>query len=700
MGAKCGCGKPKPTTLDAKYLVDYSEETGVLGQGTFAIVYAAQNRKSKHRVAVKNIDKANSRRDLLNTEIWILQNCGEHPNIVTLYDMYETEEHVQLVIEIMNGGELFDLLDDHGACAEADAVKYFEAMASGLAYLHEMRIAHRDLKPENLLLSSKGADCILKISDFGLAKILFDEDEMTVACGTWIYCAPEVLLLKQKRTGSYGIKCDVFSLGCILFILMAGYHPFDMDGNDDEELMQECILSDSWDFDDPAWAVISFTARELIENALRWDPADRLSAQDLFDHPWTQGKTKYGVDEKDGRASQNEPVRLFATPIGAQQEYARQQALINASKVGDSGTNDKTLVEDPSTAVSPKPNMGKPVPEIPQFEGTGGAPEVPEWAAGSFDQDGGTGGDVLSESFGPKRSRSAMATTNRNAPVTASNQPDKRRASLASLAPGRRLDGARVSIRKHQMPKKHVPHAGTRVELTKERTIGLALKGVGTTFDAEANESRWKKYRERKDAAVVERKEGRGGVRCSLRSIEEMVMSQPPPTAPVSAGPRAPPPEGAERASADAMSPGKTADSAAAPKPKRQSLKAKSKAKIAAGTEDLTNANASADSVNVDITATSNRQSVDEWKKSNSQTSNTMSVEEWKATRAPKLLKKSTGATESEGSPATKVKRPKSKVKGKAAAKKTASQAAAGEESVSATLSTNASTPQSLSTDI
>jgi len=169
------CLKAKTPMLLRKYTL---REDIVLGQGTFAIVYKGVNKKSKQEVAVKIIDKANSRRDLLNTEIWILQNFGNHPNIVNLYDMYETEDEVHLVIELMLGGELFDLLDENGPYGEADAAKYLKAIAEGLSYLHAGNVAHRDLKPENLLLTSKGPQGVLKISDFGLAKILIDEELM------------------------------------------------------------------------------------------------------------------------------------------------------------------------------------------------------------------------------------------------------------------------------------------------------------------------------------------------------------------------------------------------------------------------------------------------------------------------------------------------------------------------------------------
>jgi len=415
--------------MEKKYIID----DDVLGQGTFATVYKARNRVTRQEVAVKIIDKANSRRDLLNTEIWILQNFGNHPNIVNLYDMYETEDEVLLVIEIMMGGELFDLLDENGPYGEADAAKYLRSIAAGLAYLHEGGVAHRDLKPENLLLTSKGPEGVLKISDFGLAKILIDEDIMKVACGTWIYCAPEVLLLKQNKVGVYDIKCDVFSVGCILFIMMGGYHPFDFDGNDDEELMQECILSDTWDFEDPAWNNVSIRARDLMEEMLKFDPRERLTAQQVLDHSWTQGKMPHG-NLHDNIDKGN---MYSVNPFGGNQ--------LEATGVEAHGIRTN-------------------IPS--QSEGTGGSMSAEEPAIG----DGGTGG-LLPCKVGVAGEESSG---------------DARRGSLDSK-----------DSKSKRMPKKHVPRPGSRTEDVKsfiEAEVGLELKGVGASFNPKANEARWEKY--------------------------------------------------------------------------------------------------------------------------------------------------------------------------------------------------------------
>lgn len=416
--SSCRCLRPREETLERKYNIP---EDGLLGRGTFAKVYKGTHRRTGKQVAVKRIDKASSRRDLLNTEIWILQNFGNHPNIVNFYDMYETEAEVQLVIELMPGGELFDMLDENGPYGEAEAAKHLKAISSGLNYLHSGNVVHRDLKPENLLLTSKGPEGVLKISDFGLAKVLIDEELMRVACGTWIYCAPEVLLLKQKRQGDYDSKCDIFSVGCILFMIMGGYHPFDFDGNDDEELMQECILSDTWDFDDPAWEKVSAQAKDLIEQMLKWDPKERLTAAELAAHPWTKGLVEYGSlstnidkDLKRTRASlrtnkvegaqhmQKAPQRF--EPVAEIDGFAEApQAPLGMSPF-------KIEIRPPSQHPTgwPKPKRGGAEgPHAGRAGGGTGGSTVEE--VSPLEPDGGTGGALLLPKPRRRKTNSAMS---------------------------------------------------------------------------------------------------------------------------------------------------------------------------------------------------------------------------------------------------------------------------------------------------
>jgi len=149
---------------------------------------------------------------------------------------------------------------------------------SAIAYLHKVGIAHRDLKPENLLCSGEGDDEIVKLADFGLAKMFNGEEELMTSCGTPGYVAPEVLLCE-----SYDKAVDMWGIGIITFILLAGYPPFYAE---DDTAMFERIMNCDYDFDDECWDDVSDVAKEFIQKLLVKDPEQRLTAEEAQAHPW------------------------------------------------------------------------------------------------------------------------------------------------------------------------------------------------------------------------------------------------------------------------------------------------------------------------------------------------------------------------------------------------------------------------------
>jgi calcium/calmodulin-dependent protein kinase I len=178
-----------------------------LGTGNFAkVVLGHLKRPMPHwklaagdGAAIKVIKKPSSRRavervELLRAEVQILRSI-QHPNIVRLYDVYESPNRLYLVMELLTGGELFDRIVGLGKFSEDDARYFTFKMLNAVLYLHDRNICHRDLKPENILLATPEPDAELKITDFGLSKIsaLPDDFLMTTRCGTPGYVAPEVL---------------------------------------------------------------------------------------------------------------------------------------------------------------------------------------------------------------------------------------------------------------------------------------------------------------------------------------------------------------------------------------------------------------------------------------------------------------------------------------------------------------------------
>ncbi|ORY46658.1 Pkinase-domain-containing protein [Neocallimastix californiae] len=251
----------------------------VLGTGAFSEVKIAINRQTKEKFAVKIIDKSKckGKENMIDTEISILSKV-HHENIVRLYDLYQIDNKIYLVMELVTGGELFDDIVRRGKYTESDAAKIVQKILLAIDYLHGMGIAHRDLKPENLLLSDKSKNGKVMISDFGLSKIFNDEEVMKTACGTPGYVAPEVL----KRQG-YGKEVDLWSIGVITYILLCGYPPF-YDQNNVELYKQ--ILACRYEFEKPWWDNISEDAKGFIRKLLVLDPAKRYTAKQAVNHPF------------------------------------------------------------------------------------------------------------------------------------------------------------------------------------------------------------------------------------------------------------------------------------------------------------------------------------------------------------------------------------------------------------------------------
>jgi len=196
-----------------------------LGTGSFAVVKRAINKNTGDVVAIKIIEKKNlsaQELDTLNEEVEILRKI-DHRHIVKLYDIYETKDHLYMVMEILRGGELFDSIVRRGTYSEKEAAAVMRQIIEAVEYLHSRGIAHRDLKPENLIYEDdpeKNPRALVKITDFGLAKLL-GHDELTgmmkTACGTPGYVAPEIL-----KGMEYTESIDIWSLGVILYILLCG----------------------------------------------------------------------------------------------------------------------------------------------------------------------------------------------------------------------------------------------------------------------------------------------------------------------------------------------------------------------------------------------------------------------------------------------------------------------------------------------
>lgn len=230
-----------------------------------------ENPKYKHKPEPGDEDDAVQRLPYgIEREI-IIMKLMSHPNIMALYDVWENKNDLYLILEYIEGGELFDYLIKKGKLQEYEAVNYFKQIINGINYLHQFNICHRDLKPENLLLDFNKN---IKIADFGMAALEVNERLLETSCGSPHYASPEIVAGKNY----HGAPSDIWSCGIILFALLTGHLPFD-----DENIRKLLLKVQSGKFVMPH--ELSWEAKDLITKMLRVNPLDRIDIESILKHP-------------------------------------------------------------------------------------------------------------------------------------------------------------------------------------------------------------------------------------------------------------------------------------------------------------------------------------------------------------------------------------------------------------------------------
>jgi calcium-dependent protein kinase len=271
-------------SLKKGLITDYYKVGKTLGEGAYGKVYQVQHRTTGLIRAMKAIKKKSvlkEEQEKLFSEVSILKDL-DHPNIVKLYELYQDEGYYYLITEFCTGGEFFDRIQAMHSFTEKIAADYMKQILSAVVYCHDKNIVHRDLKPENLLLDSKSLDARLKVIDFGTSKKFVSGAKMNQKFGTAYYIAPEVL------NKDYDEKCDIWSCGVILYILLCGYPPFG--GANDRDILNKVKIG-KYKFDEDDWGKISYDAKNLIRKMLTFNPADRISAREALNDKWIQNNT-------------------------------------------------------------------------------------------------------------------------------------------------------------------------------------------------------------------------------------------------------------------------------------------------------------------------------------------------------------------------------------------------------------------------
>ncbi|KAJ4900539.1 CBL-interacting serine/threonine-protein kinase 25 [Raphanus sativus] len=282
----------------------------LLGKGTFAKVYHAKHITTGESVAIKIINKDHVMKrpgmmDQIKREISIMR-LVRHPNVVELREVMATKTKIFFVMEFVRGGELFAKVVK-GKLKEDAARRYFQQLISAVDFCHSRGVSHRDLKPENLLVDENGD---LKVSDFGLSALpeqLLQDGLLHTQCGTPAYVAPEVL----RKKGYDGAKADIWSCGVVLYVLLAGYLPFQ-----EENLMNMYRKIFKAEFEFPPW--FSPEARRLVSKLLVVDPDRRISIPPITRTPWYRKSFKAPVTTvvdspgNDGAAAEEEGAAVTA----------------------------------------------------------------------------------------------------------------------------------------------------------------------------------------------------------------------------------------------------------------------------------------------------------------------------------------------------------------------------------------------------
>ncbi|XP_029427788.1 ribosomal protein S6 kinase alpha-1 isoform X2 [Rhinatrema bivittatum] len=251
-----------------------------IGVGSYSVCKRCIHKTTNMDYAVKIIDK--SKRDP-SEEIEILLRYGQHPNIITLKDVYDDGKYVYLVTELMRGGELLDKILRQKCFSEREASAVLYTICRTVDYLHAQGVVHRDLKPSNILyVDESGNPESIRICDFGFAKQLRAENGLLMTpCYTANFVAPEVL----KRQG-YDEGCDIWSLGILLYTMLAGYTPFANGPDDTPEEILNRIGGGKFTLKGGNWNTISESAKDLVCRMLHIDPHRRLTASQVLKHSW------------------------------------------------------------------------------------------------------------------------------------------------------------------------------------------------------------------------------------------------------------------------------------------------------------------------------------------------------------------------------------------------------------------------------
>ncbi|GLT95127.1 hypothetical protein SLE2022_128280 [Rubroshorea leprosula] len=257
-----------------------------IGRGRFGTISRLFCPTTQHSYACKSIDKRlltdPTDRECLDNEPKIMTLLSPHPYIVQVHDIFESEDHLEIVLELCQSVTLYDQIMRHAQLPELKAASYLKQLMLAIAHCHHFGVVHRDIKPDNVLFDFPGK---VKLADFGSATWVGEVGSVSGLVGTPYYVAPEVV-----RGGEYNEKVDVWSAGVVLYVMLAGVPPFY--GETAAEIF-EAILRGNLRFPPRIFRSVSTEAKDLLRKMICRDVSKRLSAEQVLKHPWilNEGET-------------------------------------------------------------------------------------------------------------------------------------------------------------------------------------------------------------------------------------------------------------------------------------------------------------------------------------------------------------------------------------------------------------------------
>ena len=295
--------------VQSKSLFDKYEVKQKIGKGKFGLVKAGINKETKKPVAIKIMAKKNmdkSDMELAKVEIDILK-ISQHPNIIKLYDVFENEHYIYIIMENCSGGDLLSYFEYHEyELPETKVCEIIHKLSMAVYYLHSYGIVHRDLKPENILMTDLSASADIRLLDFGLSKIVGNDEKCTEPYGTLSFVAPEVLQGKP-----YDKSVDLWSIGIITFLLLCGYLPFD-DKHSEREIARQTI-QDPVPYETKIWSKLSPEAKTFVDGLLQKKPEKRYTIKEVLEHPWIKKMDKVPEKRNDAKTSGQSQFGIYTT---------------------------------------------------------------------------------------------------------------------------------------------------------------------------------------------------------------------------------------------------------------------------------------------------------------------------------------------------------------------------------------------------